>query len=122
MRKFPRYNDILELVVDLNTEKLLMEYLAWMRWGDKPKCIKCGGDKIYDYSRPEIYKCGPCNYQFSVRNGTIFHESKIPIQYWFWALFEFCLEAHSSNIQSQRIITEQKTAWLMDMKLRNVVK
>ena len=120
--KYALYSNILALVKDLRTEKDLKDYLAFIRWGEKPQCVHCNSDqKIYKYSLPGIYECGICNKRFSVLQGTIFERSPIPIDIWLWNIFEFCSGITPSTTCADRYTIEQKTAYLMNMRIRHTL-
>ena len=57
------------------------EYLAKMRWGNKPICPYCECKKVYKRSKEKAlkcirYKCQGCNSSFSALTKTIFHGMK----------------------------------------------
>ncbi len=121
-RKYPLYYNILTLVKDLPNENALKDYLAYMRWGRKPKCIHCNNDqRIYKYSLPGIYECNSCKKRFSVLQGTIFERSPIPLEIWFWNMFEFCIGVSPSTRCADRHTVEQRTAYLMSMRIRHTL-
>lgn len=120
--KYPQYENILKLVKDLPNEKALKDYLAYMRWGGNPHCIHCQKpDFVRVYSKPGFYECSSCKIQFSVQQGTIFERSPIPLDIWFWALFEFCSDLNSSPVSAARHTIQQKTAWKMNMRIRETL-
>lgn len=119
------YNDFktsYDLFSALPSEKQMKEYLALVRWGNEPECIHCGNKrKIRKYTSPGIYECPICNVQFSVLQGTIFERSPISLHIWFWRLFEFCLEECPTTKSAERHNIQQRTAWLMDMRIRQTL-
>lgn len=120
--KYPQYSNILTLVKDLPNEKALKDYLAYMRWGNSPQCIYCKNDqRIYTYSLPGIFECNHCKKRFSVLQGTIFERSPIPLDIWFWNLFEFCIGVSPSTRCADRLSVEQKTAFLMNTRIRQTL-
>lgn len=70
------------------------------------------------------YKCGGCRRHFSVRIGTIFQDSRLPLRTWFLALYLACNSSKGiSSVQLARQIgVTQKTAWHMLHRIREVVK
>src|SRR5687767_13630323 len=66
------------------------EYLESLHWPDGPQCPRCEGianiKKLAGKStRPGVYKCNPCAKPFTVTVGTIFEDSKIPLNKWLLA-------------------------------------
>src|SRR5262245_53251071 len=57
-----------------------------MRWPDGFVCPKCASTK-YSYCEPKrLFQCTACRLQTSVRSGTIFHKSHMPLTKWFLAM------------------------------------
>ena len=58
------------------------KYLEQRRCGNTPICPHCGNaQKIYRYKNGKTFKCAHCNKQFSVKTGTIYENSNIPMQH-----------------------------------------
>jgi len=78
--------------------------------------------KIYHVSSGAAYKCADCGKVFSVRKGTIFEKSRLPLQKWF--VGAWLLTSRKNGISSHQLSREidvtQKTAWLMLDRLREV--
>jgi len=72
--------------------------------------------------RRHTYKCADCRKQFSVRKGTIFEESRLPLRKWFAAAW--LITSNRKGIASTQLAREvgvtQKTAWFMLGRLREV--
>ncbi len=97
------------------TETACIEYLESLRWPDGPICPRCGKE-AYALNSRRIYKCGSCLRQFSIRTGTLFDSSRIPLQKWFLALFLLPLYRRGgpSSVQlADRLDITQKSAWFM---------
>ncbi|MCH9025889.1 MAG: IS1595 family transposase [Proteobacteria bacterium] len=75
-------------------EAVAVEFMEKNRWGDYPACPKCGGMDVYQMQsrkggREKHYRwrCRDCNSLYSVRTGTVFEDSRIPLRHWcfgFW--------------------------------------
>lgn len=118
-------SNILEFVRRFPDEKACRDYLANSRWGDQPQCPHCGHmAKIYRINDGKLYKCAKCMKQFTVRVGTIFEDSALPLQKWFMAIY--ILTAHRKGISSCQLARDievtQKTAWFMLHRIRYAVK
>lgn len=91
------------------------------RWHGKPICPLCGSvDRIQTRKIEGYYRCLSCKKDFTVRTGTIFERSHVPLDKWLYAI---CLLVTSckgvSSMQlSKEIGVTQKTAWSMLRRLR----
>jgi len=68
-------------------------YLLLHRWPSGPKCPRCQNDHVYESTaRPWHWQCKKCGrdnrspYRFSLKTGTIFEETKMPLLTWFKVL------------------------------------
>jgi transposase-like protein len=106
-------------------EKACIEWLATQRWGgmDKAVCPHCGAKDCYTYSNGKMFKCSECLKQFTVKIGTVFEDSRLPLVKWFLAIYLFTsLKKGISSIQlSKYIDVTQKTAWFMLGRIREVM-
>jgi len=80
-----------------SNELAAVEFLEQQRWGASPCCVKCGSVnefKLLDKATGErskrfLWKCRDCRKQYTVRIGTVYEESRIPLRHWcytFWAM------------------------------------
>ena len=87
-RKEPRQQfDLAKLIERFGSEDRCHEYLEQLRWPDGVRCPRCDSDKISRITKRRQFDCDGCRYQFSVRVGTIFHDSKLPLWKWFLAVY-----------------------------------
>ena len=74
--------------------------------------------------RPGVYKCKQCRKQFSVRNGTIYEESKIPFSKWLMAVH--LMTSSKKGVSSRRIERElgitMKSAWFLTRRIRGAMR
>lgn len=77
-----KFRTLLDLLVYFKDEQVCRDYLELVRWNGNLECPyqDCGHNKIFKYSNGKVYKCDKCKRQYSVRVGTIFEDSKIPLQ------------------------------------------
>ena len=108
-------------------EQTCIDAVAFMRWPNGPQCPHCEGEKgqkPYYLKTQKRWKCRSCRKQFSVKIGTIFEESPIPLQKWLPALWMLvsCKNGISSYEIGRDLGVSQKTAWFMLHRLRLVLK
>jgi len=119
------FKSLLELTNRFPTEKSCHKFLANHRWGDNVACPHCQStEKIYRIESRNLYKCGKCVKQFSVKVGTIFEDSALPLQKWFMAIY--LITAHRKGVSSLQLSRDigvtQKTAWFMLHRIRYAVR
>jgi len=96
------------------------DYFATVRWPDGPFCPRCGCTEYSYIKTRRVWKCKGCKKQYSVKVGTIFENSPLPLTKWLPAVW---LATNSKNgISSYELgralgIT-QKSAWFMLHRIR----
>lgn len=117
------FDSLFELLDYFQTEEVCEDYLAKLRWNNNPDCSYCGHDKVYVLNvkgRGKRYKCAKCRKQASVKVGTIFEETKLPLRKWFVAIY--LITAHKKGISSHQLAKDikvtQKTAWFVLQRVR----
>lgn len=108
-------------------EKAAFEKVEGLLWPDGPVCPHCGGvDRIYDLQKTRIglRKCGYCRKQFTVRVGTVFESSHVPLHKWLQAMYLLCSSKKgiSSNQLHRTLEVTLKTAWFMAHRIREAMR
>jgi transposase-like protein len=109
----------------LASEEECICHLEKIRWPSGVICPKCGSKRRFSrLSRGLLFRCGDCNTDFSVRKGTIFEDSHLPLSKWFAAIEIITAVGTlpSSSALAQRIGVSRKTASAMLEKLEAVVR
>ncbi|TCD11634.1 IS1595 family transposase [Pedobacter frigidisoli] len=115
------YTNLFELVEFLKDEATAVKHLEELRWKGNRACPHCGNVKTYALKSGK-YKCADkdCDEQFTVKVGTIFEGSKVPLKKWFIAIY--LLTSHKKGVSSHQLARDlkvtQKTAWFMLHRLR----
>ncbi len=99
------------------------EELVRLRWPDGFACPACQGRKCSFYAARRAFQCSLCRRQTSVKAGTLFHKSKLPLSTWFLAIY---LVTQSKNDISALELSRQlgvryDTAWVVKQKLMAVM-
>lgn len=120
-----KYKSLYDLMETFPDEEACVKHLEQLRWRAGIVCPLCGSTrKVYDTARTGVYKCSSCKKQFSVRKGTIFEESRLPLRKWFAAAW--LMTSNRKGISSTQLAREigvtQKTAWFMLGRLREVAE
>jgi transposase-like protein len=120
-----KYDSLFALMEAYPDEESCVNHLERLRWPNGIICPCCGSSrKIYRVTRGFTFKCSDCQNQFSVRKGTIFEESRLPLRKWFAAAW--LITSNRKGIASTQLAREigvtQKTAWFMLGRLREVAR
>ena len=110
-------------------EEAAFAHVEKVLWPMGPVCPHCGnsGEKpIYDLKKTRIglRKCRGCNKQFTVRVGTVFESSHVPMTKWLQAVFLMVSSKKGvSAHQLHRVLqVTYKTAWFMEHRLREAMR
>jgi len=116
--------NILEIINQYPTQQSCIEYLEQKRWGDKATCPYCGSTNTNKLKKQSRHHCNGCRKSFSVTVGTIFHDSKIPLQKWFLAISMIinAKKGISSRQLARDLDLPVKTAWSMIHRIRKAMK
>jgi transposase-like protein len=80
-------------------ETAAVEFLESQRWGETgPCCPRCGDTDVYqmrdratgERSRRYLWRCKGCSKQYTVRVGTVYEDSPIPLRHWCYAFWKGC--------------------------------
>ena len=78
-------------------EAKAVAFLEQQRFGNTPYCPKCGSVEVYkmigeDGRRNKDYRwrCRDCKVMFTVRTGTPFEETRLPLRVWVYAIWKAC--------------------------------
>ncbi len=101
-------------------EQVCIDTVAALRWKNGPECPACGNKEHYYLKAQKRWKCKECYKQFTVKLGTIFEESPIPLCKWLVALWMLvnCRNRVSSYEVARDLGITQKSAWFVLHRLR----
>lgn len=124
-------------------EDKALEHVETLLWPDGPVCPHCGAmDKIakvettgmrtkpvpsgkkHHPARKGLYYCNGCKGQFTVKVGSIFEHSKIPLTKWVLGFHLMCASKKGiSAHQLHRMLgLPYKTAWFMAHRIREAMR
>jgi transposase-like protein len=116
---------LVDAVKYFSNELVCINELVAMRWPDGVVfCIGCGevGNCIW-LAKQRRFKCRGCKKQFSVKVGTIFHDSPLGLDKWMVAMWMLanCRNGVSSYEIGRTIGITQKSAWHMMHRIRKAM-
>lgn len=124
IKRFASLYDLFEAFPD---EQSCIDHLRSIRWANGAFCPLCGNAdlaKIYTFSEKRTHKCGVCRARFSIKVGTIFEDTKLPLRRWFTAIW--MITSNRKGIASTQLSRDlkitQKTAWFVLHRLRHAAR
>jgi transposase-like protein len=110
-------------------EEAAFAYVEAALWPEGPHCPHCGGveriSKMQGQStRVGLYKCYQCRKPFTVRMGTIFESSHIPLHLWLQAIHLICSSKKgiSANQIHRTLGVTLKSAWFLMHRIREAMR
>jgi transposase-like protein len=100
-------------------------------WPHGPTCPHCGNADAGRIRKMEgkttrrgLYNCRECRKPFTVRQGTIFESSHLPLHLWLQIIHLMCASKKGiSTNQVQRILScSMKTAWFLTHRIREAMR
>jgi transposase-like protein len=112
-----------------HNEAVAYAFVEDLIWPNGPTCPHCGGveriSKMNGKStRIGVYKCYQCRKPFTVKVGTIFESSHIPMRFWLQAihLISSSKKGISANQLHRTLGITLKSAWFMAHRVREAMK
>jgi transposase-like protein len=112
-----------------HNEALAYEFVEKLLWPEGPICPHCGGferiSKMQGKStRIGAYKCYQCRKPFTVKVGTIFESSHVPLRHWLQAMFLLASSKKgiSANQLSRTLGCTLKTGWFIGHRIREAMR
>src|SRR5476651_1417520 len=105
-------------------EECCRQYLAACRWPDGFLCPRCGNGQAYPLANQRRWQCSSCRHQVSLTSGTILHNSRIALAFWFWAAYLMTTDKRGLSallLQRQLGLGNYETAWMMLHKFRRAM-
>jgi transposase-like protein len=116
---------LVDAVKYFSNEQVCIDEVAAMRWPDgEISCSNCGevGNVLW-LANQKRWKCRGCKKQFSVKVGTIFHDSPLGLDKWMVAMWMLanCRNGVSSCEIARTLGITQKSAWHMLHRIRKAM-
>jgi transposase-like protein len=116
-----------ELIKDMprvcGDETAAVEFFEQQRWNGAPVCVHCSDANVYqmkdrDGSRNKrfLWRCRKCGEQFTVRTGTVYEDSRLPLRHWAFAFWRACSSKKgcpAREIQRQCSVSYKTALFLM---------
>jgi len=123
----PQVRDLTITQLSAMQKRIAKKWFRQARWPEtdgEPYCPHCGNLRCYEMSR-ERYKCSAreCKAVFTVTSGTTFASRKLPFKKMLLAIWLTvnAVKGKAAHQLSRELGVQYKTAWVLLMKLREVV-
>lgn len=110
-------------------EQTAYDFVEKLLWPEGPICPHCGGveriSKMQGKStRIGTYKCYQCRKPFTVKVGTVFESSHVPLRHWLQAMFLLASSKKgiSANQLARTLGCTLKTGWFIGHRIREAMK
>lgn len=109
--------ELFQLFPDAESARL---YFEARRWPNGAVCPACESGERITARKAGYYRCNACKLDFTVRTGTVFERSHVPLHKWLYAMYLLVTARKGiSSLQlSKQIGVTQKTAWFVLHRLR----
>ena len=101
-------------------ERAAIERIEALRWPHIIACPFCASGRTTRLKQGQYHQCNDCRKKFTVRTGTVFERSHIPLDKWLYAMY--LLETARKGVSSLQLSKElgitQKATWFMLHRLR----
>ena len=122
-------NKSLLTIKHFQDEEAAYAYVEARLWPNGPVCPHCGSTERISKmngksTRIGTYKCYVCRKPFTVKVGTVFESSHIPLNVWLQAMYLICAskKGFSSNQLHRTLGVTLKTAWFMSHRIREAMR
>lgn len=116
---------LVDIATRFSTDEKCRELLERLRWPSGPECPRCHTHELTRIStNKKLLWCADCKYTFTVTAGTIFNDSHLPLETWFFAVVLLCeAKKGMSALQLKRTMWGKnkgsyKTAWYLFHRVR----
>lgn len=113
-----------KLVEQYGSEDRCRAYLEVLRWPQGVRCPQCGSESISRIKTRNQYDCNGCRNRFSVKSGTVFHDSHLPL--WKWFLATYLITESKKGLSANQLkrtlgLGSYKTAWYLCHRIRSAM-
>ncbi|UAY53431.1 IS1595 family transposase [Ferruginibacter albus] len=114
------FDNLFEIAEHFRDEATCLKYLEYYYWNNGVRCPHCNCSKIYRCKTR--LKCSKCKVYFSLKHGTMFAHSAIPLKKWFMAMYLIGVNNGISSVKLGKMIKiRQATAWFMLHRIRGLL-
>ena len=116
---------LIEAVKQFGDDASAEQWFVERRWPNGVICVECDSDRIHTRKpnarrKTSVFHCNDCKKDFTVKTGTIMHDSRLSLGKWALAFFLFStnLKGVSSMKLHRDLGITQKSAWYLAHRIR----
>ena len=105
-------------------EAACLNHIMEVRYGVRHVCTSCGVEgTFHKLKERRAFSCSSCGHHVYPTAGTVFQDTRTPLQVWFYAVYLFVTTRHGvSGKELQRALgVTYKTAWRMGQQIRKLM-
>jgi transposase len=105
-------------------EASCLNHIMEVRYGVRHECRKCGVyGTFHKLEQRRAFSCAHCGDHVYPTAGTVFQDTRTPLQVWFYAIYLFVTTRHGvSGKELERTLgVTYKTAWRMGQQIRKLM-
>lgn len=125
MTSKPKKFGVREFFKRFPDENACLQHVMDVRFGVRHTCRKCGVIEatFHKIADRKAYACAHCGDHLYPCAGTIFKDSRTPLQIWFYAIFLFVSTRHgvSGRELSRQLGVTVKTGWRIAKQIRDLI-
>jgi len=113
----------------LHNEEAAFAHVEARLWPNGPVCPHCKGTERIGKlngktTRAGLYKCYTCKKPFTVRMGTVFESSHVPLHIWLQVIYLMASskKGHPTRQIQRALECSMKTAWFLGHRVREAMK
>jgi transposase len=123
-RAHPRKLTAEEFFARFPDEETCLTHIMEVRYGQRHICGACGVEgTFHKLANRRAFSCAHCGDHVYPTAGTIFQDTRTPLQVWFYAIYLFVTTRHGvSGKELERVLgVTYKTAWRMGQQIRQLM-
>lgn len=116
--------NLITFVKSHSEEESCIQHLRKLKEERGITCKKCGNTHHYWNKRHKSHDCSNCGYRTTLRSGTVMESSKLPFQYWLYAIYLMSMTKKglsASELQRQLGHKRYEPIWAMMHKIRSIM-
>lgn len=113
-----------EFFARFSDDDACLSHIMEVRYGLRHECRKCGEySTFHKLENRRAFSCARCGNHVYPAAGTVFQDSRTPLQIWFYAIYLFVTTRHGvSGKELERTLgVTYKTAWRMGQQIRQLM-
>lgn len=118
------FKSIADLIKAYPTQEICLSYIESIRWPEGKVVSPFYPSSTVYKAGEHRYKCRNSNKYFNVLTGTMFENTKIPLQTWFLAIY--LITSHKRGISSYQLASDlsitQKSSWFLLSRIREAME